>query len=558
MESRLLTSAAGFQQDTFATDSLRHILSLLTSLDTHSFTLLTSLSLTNRSRVKDLWIFTGPASEELGESAFLEVPQGSIRSSPPTAESFGDTSLESGAPLMHRRLATEPAPVIPHSPPVQHPRAVTESQRRLVPHQPQLLRKPAPRAQVPVSVIQDPDVPDDVVSPILRVNLPSTISTGVENMTGVGTSPDMFYPPSPFENNERGGPPMPSPRARMSSMGHNRTPVRPAFDRTKTPPVLNSSAPPTPQKGTSSPPNSSRRTTPSKDQAEWIPKLPPLLGLDAFRDSGMTVSSDFSREIPIKWSGPLKEEFQLHDEQPASKRNRASSTPQFPGGWRPTPVSEKSQNSFLTAVEDKKVTTPIHELNSRVESPELVRPEMLLHKSEAALVGIIAATSPIHPVPSGHSSQRKAPPGTVPAPGGQGWVMVNVESSGNVNAMPVAPTAGETPAPPQSAESGMGGLVARTPSVKASSHSSGASRPTPLTLDSGPSPAAKAIVIIDAMEAKHKTRSMGVAKEMKAGGSGLKRFFSLNRKNSVRECIFVWDDAMLTGLLAGEEEGSER
>lgn len=49
----------GFQEDNFATDSLYHILTLLTSLDAHGFTLLTSLSMTGRSRVKDLWIFTG-------------------------------------------------------------------------------------------------------------------------------------------------------------------------------------------------------------------------------------------------------------------------------------------------------------------------------------------------------------------------------------------------------------------------------------------------------------------------------------------------------------------
>ncbi|KAH9082023.1 hypothetical protein EDB83DRAFT_2670321 [Lactarius deliciosus] len=48
-----------FQEDTFATDSLRHILSLLSSLDVFGFTLLTSLSLNGRSRFKDLWVFLG-------------------------------------------------------------------------------------------------------------------------------------------------------------------------------------------------------------------------------------------------------------------------------------------------------------------------------------------------------------------------------------------------------------------------------------------------------------------------------------------------------------------
>ncbi|GBE78387.1 hypothetical protein SCP_0112720 [Sparassis crispa] len=53
-----------FQEDNFPTDSLHHMLTLLTSLDAHAFSLLTSLSLaTNRTRVKDLWIFSGPAED---------------------------------------------------------------------------------------------------------------------------------------------------------------------------------------------------------------------------------------------------------------------------------------------------------------------------------------------------------------------------------------------------------------------------------------------------------------------------------------------------------------
>ncbi|OBZ79983.1 hypothetical protein A0H81_00707 [Grifola frondosa] len=52
-----------FQENTFATDSLRQILSLLSALDRHAFKLLTSLCLTKRSRLKDLWIFTGPTDD---------------------------------------------------------------------------------------------------------------------------------------------------------------------------------------------------------------------------------------------------------------------------------------------------------------------------------------------------------------------------------------------------------------------------------------------------------------------------------------------------------------
>ena len=53
----------GFQENTFSVDSLHQILNLLTALDRHSFTLLTSLTVGSRSRTRDLWIFIGPPSE---------------------------------------------------------------------------------------------------------------------------------------------------------------------------------------------------------------------------------------------------------------------------------------------------------------------------------------------------------------------------------------------------------------------------------------------------------------------------------------------------------------
>lgn len=53
----------GFQENTFSVDSLHQILNLLTALDRHSFSLLTSLTLGSRSRTRDLWIFVGPPSE---------------------------------------------------------------------------------------------------------------------------------------------------------------------------------------------------------------------------------------------------------------------------------------------------------------------------------------------------------------------------------------------------------------------------------------------------------------------------------------------------------------
>ncbi|KAF8523151.1 hypothetical protein BU17DRAFT_64045 [Hysterangium stoloniferum] len=54
-----------FQEDTFADDALSHILTILTSLDKHSWKLVTSISLCSRhARNKDLWIFSGPHSTQ--------------------------------------------------------------------------------------------------------------------------------------------------------------------------------------------------------------------------------------------------------------------------------------------------------------------------------------------------------------------------------------------------------------------------------------------------------------------------------------------------------------
>ncbi|KJA26176.1 hypothetical protein HYPSUDRAFT_199376 [Hypholoma sublateritium FD-334 SS-4] len=518
-----------FQQDTFATDSLRHILSLLTSLDTHSFTLLASLSLTNRSRVKDLWVFTGPSPEIPSESTSLEVPQGHVMSAPATAATFGDVGLGPWTQQLHQRLATDPSPAASYSPSPPLFRSASDAQRRrLVPSQPHVLRKPAPRAQVPVSVVQDSDVPDEM--PILRVNLPSTISTGVENMTGVGASPNVIYSTSPFDNINRGSP-LPSPRPRIGSLDHGRPPLRPVSDRVKTPPLLTSSVPPSPQKATY-PQYGSPNTTPPNTQRGSMPMLPPLLGLDTFRDSGMSGSSDFSREIPIKWSGPFKEEFQLQQqERSAARRNRVSSSgPQFPGGWRPSPIVERSEGEFVQGplTGEKKATTPIHEMLSRIESPEVVRPEMSTKKSEAALVEIIQSTTPAPPpLPQRQNSQRREPTSGAPN-GGQGWVLVNVENSVNA-ATPLT----ATPVQPEITQpADIGAVPVATPSMKSSSHS-GASRPSPLSLDPSPSPAAKAIVILDAMDSRHKkSRSTANAKESRQGTLGLKRFFSLSKKNS--------------------------
>ncbi|CAA7266600.1 unnamed protein product [Cyclocybe aegerita] len=519
-----------FQQDTFATDSLQHILALLTSLDSHSFSLLTSISLTNRSRVKDLWIFTGPGPEDGTEvlENVLNASQPSLKRTLLTAGTSSE-SQPNAQQQQHRRLATEPLPPIPHSPNPQHTRAATDSSLRPnFPAQPHVLRKPAPRAQIPVSVVQDSDLPEQQQQPLIRAPMPSTISTGVENMTGVGSgggrTPDVFYDTPPFSANSQTHfslpvPVSPSPRPMRNVPTDVERPLRPVSDRAKTPPLLISrSPPPSPPRGSSSPHNSK----PSTPIVESGPS-PPLLGGGAFRDSAFSSSSGATVEIPIQWTGPLKEEFKFDQEKPPRlKSSRLSSTPMFPGGWQPTPIAEKAEDETgipAPPVQQTQQTTPIHELDSRIESPEIMQPDVALRKSEAALVGIIQSTSSPPPVPSMHQPERKDT--TASSPGGKGWVLVNVDN----NAVNGTAQQAATNSEPQATSSPEG-------PIPGSPKPNGVAKPnTPVPEQA--SPAAKAIVIIDAMESKHK-KSQSASKNKEEGSSGLKRFFSLSRKNSVR------------------------
>ncbi|KAF8167936.1 hypothetical protein B0H34DRAFT_38332 [Crassisporium funariophilum] len=538
-----------FQQDTFATDSLRHILSLLSSLDSHSFSLLTSISLTNRSRVKDLWIFTGPAPErpETPEQTLLGSAFADMKRIPSTGIS-SDSHHATDIQPQHRRLATEPSPAIPHSPLVQHSRSATDSPQRqqytpVQSPQPHVLRKPAPRAQVPISVVRDSDIPEEHQleqqqpehHPV-RAYMPSTISTEADNMTGVGAighSPDVFYATSPFDvagSHLNYSPPKvipvsPQPRnASPASLG--RSPMRPVSDRIKTPPLLVSS----------SPPSSPRRMPPSpspselkKEQTDSFMTSQPLLGMGTFRDSAFSSHSELSCDIPIKWTGPLKDELKPEQEKQKAKPSRISSSPMLPGGWQPTPIEEKSEDDagvFGSPSEEKSASlTPIHENNSRIEAPALVTPDMSLRKSEAALVGLITSTSHTPPVPERVNAVRKESQNSVGG-GGQGWVLVNVE--GSKSPTPVlgheAVASGEAPAIVQSPEPQLGG------SPLAKDISTPSDSQIPLTEQA--SPAAKAIVIIDAMESKHKKSRSTQLKDNGEGRTAVKRFFSLSKKNS--------------------------
>ncbi|KAF7310727.1 hypothetical protein HMN09_00615700 [Mycena chlorophos] len=465
-----------FHEDTFATDSLRHILSLLSSLDAHSFSLVASFSLTGRSRVKDLWIFTGPASTSM--DSFPDSPTPSILNG-----SYADIRRVAGSPLQltsspsgqsqHRRMATDPSPSSGFAmAQAAHMRAATESPGSVSSsrsdRRQSLLRKPAPRAQIPVSV-HDTDPP-------------------VAEPTGAARTPDVFYSTSPLRHT----PPSkeePFPLLLPVDDASSHTPSSQERASSHNPPSLGShsqsqspSPAPSPQPAVT-PPIEELSEFPSKESPAGTP---PILSPNAFRDSTMSTASNSTLDmpIPIKWTGLGRDPVE---------ENRESDAPAFPGGWQPTPIDEKPET-----FEGNLPTPEIQEVSAR-NSPDHQSPDVELRKSEAGLVGLIAASET-----------------TQPASEGKGWVVVDVDK-GDETSTAVSPTSEpQSPAPPKQEVS----PKSETPS--------GTGTPTPI------SPAARAIAVVDAIESKNKSSSSSTTSST-APDSGAKKFFSVKRKDSSRQ-----------------------
>ena len=503
---------SGFQQDTFATDSLRHILALLTSLNSHSFSLLTSISLTNRSKVKDLWIFTGPAPER---TLPAETSEDSLRNAALSLQGLStQASHPTDVPQQHKRFGSEP-PAHPPSP--QHLRFTTDKPLHPVSQlpQPHLLQKPAPRAQVPISVFRDSNILDEHHE-VIRAHMPSVISVGVENMTGVGTSglkQDVLSTSSPLDTLKA---------------------LQVGSERLATPPLLTSAS-------------DSPKKIPQENAKNdmLIPSTndfssPPLLEMDTFRVS----ASPSNPMTPFSRNGSYEKDAKLEQERPRLNPSHSSNGSMFPGGWQSTPVVKKPEDTeFSTSMSEEKGTasTPIHEKYCRIEAPAIIAPDMTLRKSEAALVGIIASTSHVPSIPQGDKVGMQS------SGGGQGWVLVNVEGSNTARPVLVSESTGPSDA---------------ITSLPHGSNSSLSTSPPSVSRSLGPeqqSPSAKAIVIIDAMDSKQKKRSITQNKERGEGGTSLKQFFSLNKKDLMSELFseFVFNDIglNLTGK-GGEESGS--
>ncbi|KAG1755111.1 uncharacterized protein EDB91DRAFT_1042313 [Suillus paluster] len=573
-----------FHEDTFATDSLRHILSLLLSLDAHACSLVISLAINGRSRVKDLWVFTGPCTTEtdpywpespISQSGSMADIRRSRRVSTPEPQEVGMIPSS-----LHRKAATGPQHP-PHGLPSSqtsphHPRSATESTTspplatnlppRAVPGNP--MRKPAPRAQVPVSV--DFETQDEEEHGQFRTCLPSTVPSSCENMTGIGSMarnrftsnliytatpdpfPDTDHPnedavhssPPPERHHRRPRSRSPSPKRRVSAL-------RPVSTRSKTPPLLRSHSPPRDPR-TSSPPPAGHDVSMNEG--------PPLLspGMFRMRDSAYSVNTlDTDTSSGFKWTGRgrpdgienIEEVYEEPSEEPTPR------LPVLPGAWalppeeeRPEVLSRTTQASMadergLHLEHRRSPDKSLHVNDARVSSPELVS-DQAVRKSEAGLVGMISpprpSPPPIHPPSRDSVYKRKASGSTDPpaspiksgsrSGSGNGWVLVNVEKEHMTASLS---TPAGSPTSPTHVERG----GKRTTSAAAERSSMSA--------------AAKAITVIDAQDIKSKKE------KRQSTGSGLRRLLSISRPGA-KGADEVKSDPRLAAVRSKELTSNEK
>lgn len=339
-----------FQEDTFATDSLQHILSLLSALDAHGFTLLASLTLTNRSRIKDLWVFTGTVQDAGLPDSPPQSPTGSSLElhRHQTSETAGGSGI-----IRHTRSATAPSPSTggPSTPNHSQLRGATEglgtpnesrSHHGLSPlsqsysnnssHSTRsLLRKPAPKppafgprpattvAAAPVAPPAPAAPPVPGPSEPVRTSLPSEVGSAVD-MTGVGTGRvyrdevDVIYEAEGEDPYEDGQPDFggsdPFHRAPPGGYGSEED------DYHNHPPSRNIPSPEryTPSHGRRTPADKRRSPSPQPTTGTGRTHHPSQLLGGAFRDTAYTAGTGWrstntgwrSTEIPIAWgsSGP--------------------------------------------------------------------------------------------------------------------------------------------------------------------------------------------------------------------------------------------------------------
>ena len=403
-----------------------------------------------------------------------------------------------------------------------------------------MLQKPAPRAQVPISVNLDAPLEMEPQEEQFRVQLPSIVSSGNENMTGVGAvarggrdpgyTPDLFYATSSEGADYVGPPPMsmPVPGGRLA---------RPVSTRMETPPLLATlSRPGSPVVRSPHSPTTPTQTSVGIDQtpAHRTPTPPQnLLSPGVFannliRESTATDVTDTSQEIPIKWTGVRDVESGQPQRPEGSELRRLSGGLHLPGAWSPvderddiatlgqdveieTDKGHDPQTQELSLIRDKSPERPLHDVDARVASPELVGAGAGgTRKSETGMIGVMSTASSSPPQEEeqsqkkGTAIQSQSPVHGLREPNGNGWVLVNVAREGEVQS-PVA-----------------------------QSHNVPGTEPpksTPTATLATASPAAKSIVIRDSKpKGKPKADAMGPS-GVGSRPSGLKRLLSLSKRS---------------------------
>jgi hypothetical protein len=264
----------------------------------------------------------------------------------------------------------------------------------------------------------------------------------------------------------------------------------------------------------------------------------PLLGPGAFRDSALSSNTGQTADIASTWPGAGRgnglSSIDIHGDDHV-----------LPGEWIPTSAETKEVKAL--GVHPNESIAHGHALRSpeeqevKVGIPELVRPRRRLARSGEATLVPEAHRADIYRT---NDADRHYPPmrstpnrrETDPPKSPDGWVLVSVGQPSMTGA-PQAPKPTSQPSlrrkqsfPPTklqkphsgSPHSPTGFRGATTGSPDGRGHGKMPSNPNPSSM----SPAAKAIVIIDAMQAKQK------ATPGDAPQSSFRKFFSLSRPDS--------------------------
>lgn len=524
---------------------------MLGTLDGFGFTLLTSLSLNNRSRSKDLWLFTGPS-----QPASLES-----QSSSPLGSRTELHAASSDKARERRRSyqASAHSPTATNRPSHTHTRAATEGSLATLPHNPPpisksgIVRKPAPRAQLPVSVthsngsnynVHDGELPSAPSAPSeLGIELQSSVGSAVD-MTGIGTQkygrePDMslyqqapskFYSVSPGYTHH-----YPSMSASIMK----------ASQPSESPPGVQTTGRTERSSTTREPHTSSTSLRSRHPHVKTTPQpVTPLLSPGAFRDSAISSNTGQTVDMPSTWPSAGKE----HTHSGSGPRSRDPKENVLSSTW----VSASAETKASTTPGDGShahnhaLRPPLNlrpeEQEVKVGVPELVHPRHRLPRSgEATLVAEpprvdTHRTKGVSQLPSPTkltSDKRDNESSKTPA---EGWVLVSYGQPSATSAPQVPkPTSRQSlrrkqSFPPTKLQkpplvrspytTGARGAPGGSPA--GNGHNKTASNPNPSSM----SAAAKAIVIIDAMQAKRKATS-GDAPQ-----SSFRKFFSLNRPDS--------------------------